>query len=149
MAKQTDIINDNLVQPGVRGLGEIVGSTGIDPVSDSDFTKDALELEAFMQEPMKIMIHPSTVEGELDVQTPAVNGINQPIIRGVEITIKRKYVEALARCRTTKYEQVIDPIDRSNIQMREKTVITYPFSILEDRNPKGGPWIKSIMAEKY
>lgn len=149
MAKQTDIITDSIPSAEIKPLAEISGGSIIEPVSANDFTKDALELEAFMQEPIKIMIHPSTVDGELDVQTPAVNGINQPIIRGAEIMVKRKYVEALARCRLTKYEQVIDPLDRSNIQMRERTVIAYPFSILEDRNPKGGPWIKGIMAEKY
>lgn len=148
MAKET-VVSSETIAPGRTGsIPEIGNQGGVEQVAENDYTKDAIELEAFMNEPVKIMVHPSAVEGELDVQTPAVNGINQPIIRGQEITVKRKFVEALARCRTTKPVQVIDPIDRSNIQMREQTVVTYPFSILEDRNPKGAAWIKGILAER-
>ena len=64
------------------------------------------------------------------------------------MNVKRKYVEALARGRTTKYEQkTMDPSRPENIQMAEKTALTYPFSVLHDPNPKGRAWLKAILAQ--
>ncbi len=142
---QETYVGSETIAPGKTiPLGEIGQHKAIEQVSDSL----DIELEAFMNEPVKIMVHPSVVDGDLEVQTPTVNGVNQPIIRGMEAWVKRKYVEALARCRTTRYDQSIDPLDRSNIKMVEKTVVTYPFSILEDKNPKGAAWIRGILAER-
>ena len=148
MPKETLVASETLAEGKTTHIADLKSQSVFEPVAENDYTEDALELEAFMNEPVKILVHPAVEEGQLEVQVPNVNGINQPIIRGQEITVKRKFVEALARCRTTKYDQVIDPIDRSNIQMRERTVVSYPFSILEDRNPKGAPWIKGILAER-
>ena len=108
----------------------------------------AIELEAFMNEPVKIMVMESGEEGALPVVTPCVNGVNQPIVRGKETVVKRKFVEALARCRTTKYQQRVDPIERDKIENVPITVQTYPFAVLEDHNPKGPAWLKGITAER-
>ena len=69
-------------------------------------------------------------------------------MRGQETVVKRKFVEALARCRTTKYQQRHNPIERDKIENVPITVQTYPFSVLEDRNPKGRAWLQGIVAEK-
>lgn len=148
MAKETVIASETIAQGHSVHIADIGKQPAVEPVAENDYTKDALALEAFMNEPVTILVHPASEEGQLEVLTPSVNGVNQPIIRGQEITVKRKFVEALARCRTTKYDQIIDPIDRSNIQMRERTVVSYPFSIMADKNPKGAAWIKGILAER-
>ena len=120
----------------------------IEPVGSEVAAKLAIELEAFMNEPVKIMVMESGEEGALPVVTPCVNGVNQPIVRGKETVVKRKFVEALARCRTTKYQQRVDPIERDKIENVPVTVQTYPFAVLEDRNPKGPAWLKGITAER-
>lgn len=148
MAKETMVSAETIAQGHSVHIADIGKGATIEQVAENDGTKDAFELEAFMHEMVTILVHPASEEGQLEVQTPNVGGVNQPIIRGQEITVKRKFVEALARTRTTKYVQVIDPIDRSNIQMQERTVVSYPFSILNDRNPKGADWIKGILAER-
>jgi hypothetical protein len=147
MPKEINVGNDSIPQGHTIPLGEIGKHAAFEQVAENDLTKDALEHEAFMNEPVTIIVHQAVEEGQLPIQTPSVNGVNQPIIRGQEITVKRKYVEALARCRTTKYVQNIDQRDLSNIQMVEQTVVSYPFSIIKD-TAKGAAWIKKILAER-
>lgn len=106
--------------------------------------------EAFANDLLLIEIHPSGDEGSLDVVTPSVNAINQPIIRGVPTLVKRKYVEALARSRTTKYRQEIgDPRDPSSLRMVERTVLSYPFVVHKDpAGAVGKQWLKNILAQQ-
>lgn len=145
--KSIDATNDDLPKGKEIDLGEIGTSTGIDPVSENDFA-NAANLAAFMAEPVKILVHESQIDGDLDIICVTVNQLNQPIMRGVETVVKRKYVEALARSRTTKWGQKMDPFERERIKMVEKTALSYPFSVIEDRNPNGRPWLKSILAER-
>jgi len=147
MAKSHDITSDDLPKGRSLGLGEIGTANGIECVSDRDFTT-AAGLESFMQEPVTINVHESQADGALDVICITVNQLNQPIVRGVDTVVKRKYVEALARSRDTNWGQKMDPLEREKIQMIEKTTLAYPFSVIEDRNPNGRPWLKSILAER-
>ena len=145
--KVTDATNDDLPKGRELGLGEIGTADAIDPVSENDFATQA-ELSSFMNEKVKILVHESQIDGALDIICVTVNQLNQPIIRGVETVVKRKYVEALARSRTTKWGQKMDPLQREKIAMVEKTALSYPFSVIEDRNPNGRPWLKAILAER-
>jgi len=128
-------------------LPEIGDPGPIEKVTDTDITR-AADLEMFMNEVVTVVVAQTEAEGALEIITPCVNGINQPIIRGKESRIKRKYVEALARGRTTRYEQrVQNPAEPANIQMIEKTVLSYPFSVIHDPNPNGRPWLQAILAQ--
>jgi len=120
----------------------------VEKVSETNFV-DQAELAAFMQEPVTIVVAPSTEGGALEVITPNVNGINQPIVRGKTTTLKRKYVEALARCRTIVYDQQVqDPTRPENIQMVERGAMTYPFSVIADpAGEKGAAWLKAILEQ--
>ena len=128
-----------------QDLGE---HKAIEPVTGEQAAKTAIEKEVFMNEPVRIIVMETGEEGSLQVITPCVNGVNQPIVRGQEIWVKRKFVEDLARCRTTRYQQRHNPIERDKIENVPITVQTYPFSVLEDRNPKGRAWLQGIVAEK-
>lgn len=105
---------------------------------------DAVDLEKFMHEIVVIYVHPSRERESLDVITPNVGGLNQPIIRGVDTPVKRKYVEALARCHSIRYEQrTPDPRNPDKIDMCEKRVPDYPFDVVQD-TPKGKAWLKTV-----
>lgn len=128
-------------------LSEIGQGQDIEKVSENDFVEE-VELEAFMHDILTILVHETDKEGELDIICPTVGRTNQPIVRGIETKVKRKYVEALARCRVTTYTQSQPDATRPDkIIMREKTVIRYPFSVLHDPNPKGPDWLKGIINE--
>ena len=128
-----------------RPLAEIGASRAaeIEPITGS-LSMDAAALEAFMNESVVIRVTPAREGGSLEVITPAVNGINQPIIRNQAIPVKRKYVEALASSYSITYEQKVqDPSRPENIQMVAKPVPDYPFEVVED-SAKGKAWLDAI-----
>lgn len=144
--KETEATGDQ-TQSRAFDLPEAGNPGPIEKVAETDFVK-AAELENFMQEMVTVYVAPSTTAGELEVITPMVNGVNQPIIRGREIQVKRKYIEALARGRTIVYDQQVqDPSRPENIQMVERAAVTYPFSVSHDPNPKGRAWLEAILAQ--
>lgn len=149
MSRKTTEAHDGKLGKGQPlNLGEIGTAEPIERVAENDFAK-AASLEAFMNDILTVIVHQSTEEGALDFAPPQVNGLNQPILRGVESKVKRKYIEALARCRTTKYiQQVVDPSKPENIQMTERCQLTYPFAVLHDPSPNGRQWLESILAQK-
>ncbi len=119
----------------------------IEKVAESDFVKEA-QLDAFMNEIVTVIVHQDQSDNSVENPCPNVNGLNQPFIRGKEQNVKRKYVEALARCRVTKYEtKVPDASKPENIQMIERSALVYPFSVLHDPNPIGREWLKAILAQ--
>lgn len=124
-------------------LNEIGEGRGVEMVTDFD---QKVDRAAFNEELVTINVYSDGTPGALDVIVVTVNGVNQPIIRGRDQRIKRKYVEALARSRITSYAQEVqDPSRPENIQMRPISALTYPFSVREDRNPKGRAWLESII----
>lgn len=126
-----------------RGMGELMSpGAEVEPVGNMGM--DDIALESFMHEEVMVYVHPTREIGTLDVISPNVNGINMPIQRGVNTMVKRKYVEALKRCHSIKYEQrVQNPSQPENIQMVEKKVPDYPFDVIQD-SPKGKSWLKGI-----
>ena len=139
--------HDDALAKDRAGTLDEMGKEPIEKVSETDLV-DTAELEAFMNEKVLIEVHPTTEDGSLEVILPSVNGVNQPIIRGVAQLVKRKFVEGLARTRTTKYvQQVKDPSKPQNIDMVERTVLSYPFAVMKDDNSKGYDWLKNILKQ--
>lgn len=132
------------------GIPEIkTAGVEIEPVSvDADIRKIAAE-EAFMNEMVQIRVSESAVEGALPVIAPNVNGVNQPIARGIPMWVKRKYVEALVRSVETGYkQQVRNPHAPDEIEMVPRTVPSYPFEVLKDPNPKGRAWLDALLHQQ-
>lgn len=144
--RDVDVVTENIKQGKEIPLSEIDSTGGVEPVSEAMFADD-LALEAFMNEILTIVVHQDTSEGSLDVIAPNVNGINQPIVRGAKSKVKRKYVEALARTRLESFGQRQDSFDLSSIALVPRTVIAYPFSVINDPNPNGRTWLEGILAE--
>jgi hypothetical protein len=116
------------------------GNPEVEVISDMS----AAELEAFMNEPVDIFMHPARENGDLDVQVINVNGVNQPIIKGRQTRIKRKYVEAIARGHSIRYTQTVpDPGQPDHIKMIERKIPSYPFDVIADTS-KGKAWLKTI-----
>ncbi len=142
-AGANDAADEKLGQEEAFSLGEVGDKGSIEQAAETDII-----MESFMNDMLEIEIHSDGREGSLDVVTPAVNGVNQPIIRGRAQRVKRKYVEALARGRVTDYEQrVHNPAEPANIQMVPKTTLAYPFAVLNDPHPNGRAWLDNILAQ--
>lgn len=120
----------------------------VEPVgATTDFRQLAAD-EAFMNEPVTVLVHSTTDENQPPHIIVNCNGVNQPIIRGVPAQIKRKYVEILARMKETKYTQINpNPAAPDVTEMRTRHGLVYPFEVVEDRNPKGRAWLSNVLAE--
>ena len=119
----------------------------IDPVNERDLHALASE-EAFMNEPVEIFVHPVSDENAPPYVILNVNGVSQPVARGTAQTVKRKFVEVLARAKQTGIKTVVDmsngePVNR----IHRHTGLRYPFSIQHDPNPKGAAWLRGILAQ--
>lgn len=121
----------------------------IEPV-DGPVSSDYLEELKFMEEPVEVMVHESAAENAEPIVEVFHNGIAQRFIRGRVQTVKRKFVEVLARAKKTGYSQQIyaDRLTGDAIQkMIPHTALQYPFNMVSDPSPKGAPWLRKILSE--
>lgn len=146
--KTLDADNEFLGASETRTVGEIGGHAGIDVV-DKPMPRDAIDAEAFMQEPVTIIVNPSQDPDDPMLVQVAVNGINQFMPRGEPITVKRKFVEVLARAKRTDFAQQLDErLGEAKFNLlRTMHSLKYPFSVLEDHNPRGRAWLTGVLAE--
>jgi len=133
----------------VQGMEIIDDEPVIETVAESrDFSKLAAD-EAFMNELVTVMVHSTTDENQPNHVVVNCNGMNQPLIRGVPTTVKRKYVEILARMKETKYTQVTRNASAPDqIDMVARHGLSYPFDLVEDLNPRGRAWLQNVLAEQ-
>ncbi len=113
----------------------------------AEFGREMAE-EAFMAEPVTVMLADTTDDNAPTHALFSVNGVTQPLLRGMPTIIKRKFVEALARCKETKYNQRhSNPMEPDRIEMVSRTALAFPFQVIEDKNPKGRAWLSAVLAE--
>lgn len=103
---------------------------------------------AFMEEMVAVTVHESTEEKPEMLVQIHVNGRTQLFPRGHQVTVKRKYVEGLARAKPVGYrsEEYTESDGGMAYRYPKSTGLRYPFSVDED-TPKGRAWLKKILAE--
>lgn len=111
--------------------------------------KDKADMLAFMEEPLEIFVHESTDPNAEPIVYVGVNGRTQYFVRGQVQTVKRKFVEKLARCKVTRYSQqyIKDGNGADAIKNIPHTSLAYPFSVVHDPNPRGAAWLRKVLAE--
>mgnify|MGYP003402129470 FL=1 len=127
-------------------IGEI-GRGDADEI-ETVVSMDHAALEAFMNEPVTVVVMSSGDDNELSLVQVGVNGVNQFFKRDTPQTVKRKYVERLARCKKTDFNQTLDDRmgEAMNVLQRRHS-LRFPFSVIQDSNPKGSAWLRQILAE--
>lgn len=146
--KHIDAHDGKLGKGKTLNLNEVGDPGPIEKVAETEFHKKAIELEAFMNEYITVVVHSDTNDNAVEMPLVTVGQLNQGFIRGQNQKVKRKYVEALARGRITKYTQKTpDPMRPENIQMEERTALVYPFTVVDDPNPIGREWLENILAQ--
>lgn len=138
----------NSATTAAQGVEFFDNQPNIETVAESrDFSKLAAD-EAFMNEPVTVLVHSTTDENQAPHVILNCNGTNQPVIRGVPTVIRRKYLEILARMKETKYNQVTpNPAAPDVSHMIARHGLAYPFELIEDKNPRGRAWLSNVMAE--
>ena len=130
-----------------------VDDIGINPgdieVIDQVVTGEKLAIEAFMNEKITVIVHESSDDYDNEIVQTWVNGRIQQFERGTPNRVRRCYVEALARAKRTTYRQQLD--ERAGVQqfnqMRPTHALAYPFTVLEDQNPRGPEWLRGVLAQ--
>lgn len=115
---------------------------------------------AFNEEPVTILIHRSGEKFSPNcTDLISINGTKAEMLfrngwvqigylpRGVSITTKRKYVEALAGAKTdTVSTNVIEKDGEDPRNFIERVVVNVcAFSVLEDANPLGAEWLGALL----
>lgn len=135
----------------------IVPATG--SIDRSDF-KEQFEIQdtprfdekakhlAFYEEEVEVFINPGNQNDPQTIQT-CVNGINQFFIRGVKQWVKRKFVAILAQAKTEVISTVGCEDHNGNraTKIQKTYVPTYPFTVVNDKNPDGHVWLERMMRE--
>lgn len=131
-----------------NGIEIVDDAPVVETVAESaDFRQLAAD-EAFMNEMVTILVHSTTDENQPPHIIVNCNGMNQPIVRGVPMQVRRKYVEILARMKETKYSQVTrNPAAPDQIDMIARHGLAYPFDLVEDKNLRGRAWLNNVLAE--
>lgn len=119
-------------------------------VNEFDYRKIA-EYELFMEEKVLVEIPKSTNPNDDPYIPLGVNGVIQPVLRGVQQWIKRKYLEVLVRAQPKTY-QTVEEFDHTTgyktVRLTSTQGEKYPYRVLDDRNPKGMPWLRQILSEQ-
>jgi len=117
---------------GVKGKG------GLDP-----YVEELL----FNEELVEVMLHESADDNAENPVFTACNGVSQYFHRGIPQIVKRKFVAILA---SVKEHNVTTPEYSANdgsraMSIRRTSSLKYPFSVLNDRNPRGAAWLRSLI----
>ena len=120
----------------------------IQPV-ENPVSNDKLAMLAFMEEEVLLLVHETTDKLAVPIPKVTNDGTNQYFIRGQEQQVKRKFIEILARCKATTFtqEKGVDGLGNEVYLYIPHTALAYPFSVLQDSNPRGLAWLKAVLAE--
>lgn len=154
--------NTEIEQRGpIADLGDRGGDVIL--VDPSVASKDYQDELAFMETPVTIRLQPSNDVNALMSFVVYVNGKGAEVFRngrwheiawlpvGETITIKRKYLEVIAR---TKIDTVRTPsmnalADNPDNRPTRFTSAVHSFSVLEDRHPRGAAWLTEIIRRNF
>lgn len=122
----------------------------IETVRADAMKRDKLDRLTFMEDPVEIMILPTTDKLAPPVIELWVNSIPQRLVRNRRQTVKRKYVEVLARAKPVSYEGRVhrDPDGEVHNQMIPTSNLQHPFQVLHDpAGARGAAWLQEILAQ--
>lgn len=161
-ARVAPVAPRSMVDAGDNGLGsegEVRMDTTADArsslqrpeveVPDGPPAKNYLEELAFMNEQVTVIVHESSDPLAEPLPEIRCNGRLQIFPRGQEVVCRRAFVEVLARAKPIHYssQEYIDGDGNKAIKYPQKKSLRYPFSVVDDPNPRGRAWLKQVLAQ--
>jgi hypothetical protein len=116
---------------------------------------------AFNEEPMTIRVEKSADKFAPKTVDCWVNGKGVEVFLngqwkslgwlpvGVPVVTRRKYVEVLARAKPDTIQTEVEDamVAQPRNEIARNTSTKYPFSVIEDKNPRGAAWLSKILME--
>lgn len=105
---------------------------------------------AFMEQELEVMVHDTNNVADIPIPCFINDGRTQYFIRGKAQTVKRKFVEILARCKTTTFsnEMYQDAAGADAYRYPSHTALMFPFSVRYDPHPRGQDWLRAVLNEE-
>jgi hypothetical protein len=125
--------------------------------------KDYLAELAFMEEPVRIRLEPSTDKNAICKFVVYVNGQGAEILLngkwlsigwlpvGQEITVKRKVLEVIVRTKIDTIHTEVRNKDSDqpfNTEQRFTSAV-HSFSVIEDKSPRGAAWLSEMRRRNW
>jgi predicted PilT family ATPase len=144
----SDLPANNGTDTLVADNGELhTAATQFEPVGEP-MNKKQLDELAFMEEEMVVTVSESSNENDENPITVGVNGIFKQFYRGHPTRAKRKFVNGLivriGRVTTPEYINRAGERARS---IKQHNAHKFPFTVIEDKNKKGGAWLAQRMMD--
>ncbi len=133
----------------------------VDKAKYAGLTKDYLDELAFNEEPVTVRFSSGMDRTSPKFVDCAVQGKGIEVLMNgtwlemfqvpvnTNVTIKRKYVEVFARCKHTDVVARHRGIPNDGSQPINETLpntnLKHPFSVIEDRNPRGHEWLSRLI----
>lgn len=110
---------------------------------------EKVAMEAFMNEMVKVEIQETHEENAQLVFEITVNGIKELFHRGEQKTVKRCFVEGLARARPVSFActEYIQEDGTRAFKYPARQGLRFPFSVIEDPNKMGKDWLRHVMKQ--
>lgn len=121
-----------------------------------DTLSDKVRHLAFLEEEVTIQLAEDTNKNPETHVFCQVNGVGPGpfgvpwIPRGVPVTIKRKYLQVLARARPVRFrnnEYVDNNTGERKVEQIASSAQKYPFSVIHDPNPRGVEWLTNLFRQ--
>lgn len=159
-AANNPVLSSDVFEPLEETIGQdvprVMKSTGpakdaLEPAYiqavDRPVNKEKLEMLAFMEEPVTIEIHTTADPTAEQVFTVANGGKREFFRRGEVKTVARKFVNILASSKITTFSQKRVRDDEGIMQDVQvpRTALRYPFSVIEDKHPRGKDWLRATL----
>lgn len=133
-------------QDGHHLQGTTLDAIGFDVNGKRIRSKKWHDEMAFANEQVLVRIHTTTDKNAQELPEVFVNGRVQRFPRGQEISVRRCFVERLARAMATTYgnKKVKGPDGEDKYIYPAQSAEVYPFTVIGD-TPKGERWLKDLM----
>lgn len=146
--KMVETAEQPIVQEGTREfVGETLNKIGFQ-TGKRERSPRWHEDMAFANEMVRVRVHQDKDTNCNPFPEVWVNGRVQRFVRGEEITVRRCYVERLARMKKTGYDSVKtkDVNGEDVYRYPSRTALEYDFTVIGD-SAKGEAWLRNILLE--
>lgn len=126
----------------------ILPRNGLKDVDSVEFKAKAAAL-AFYEEPVTVYIQESNERNPQRVFNIWVNGKFETFVQGETKTVKRKFVEGLARSKPVHFdnEEYVDRDGTRKVRHPTSRGLRHQFSVVHDPNRNGAAWLKAVLAQ--